>query len=163
METLFALVLSLTFRGSNGLVFSPTNSWDRILVDPKPVTSEGDSGRLADPRSDAGSAEVIALIKSTFPEDQVMALAVAKAEDYQLRPYVHNDDPNTRDDSYCFFQINLYGSLKYSRPAPEVLTTPNGCASYARVLYDSSGWSPWTTFRTGEYRKHLQWAQSQVN
>ena len=58
-------------------------------------------------------------------------------------PLAHNHNHSTRDDSWGLFQINLFGSLKDSRPSSEWLVIPANNIDYAYNMYKRSGWTPW--------------------
>jgi len=101
-----------------------------------------------------GGGDIEAKIRAAFPEEPEVAVAVSKAES-SLRVDAHNYNPKTKDDSYGLFQINLWGANKNTRPSPEILLTIDGNIQFARQLYESSGWNPWTTFRNGQYKQYL--------
>ena len=54
-----------------------------------------------------------------------------------------NNNPNTGDYSVGCFQVNLYGSLRNTRPSESWLKVPANNVAYAYKLYKASGWSPW--------------------
>lgn len=70
-------------------------------------------------------------------------------------PIAHDYSDATKDDSYGLFQINLYGNLKYGRPAPNVLVTVKGNVEFAYRLYKLHGWSAWSTYKNGRYEAYL--------
>lgn len=82
------------------------------------------------------------------------AIAVAKAES-GLRPDAHNYNPATGDNSYGIFQINLYGSLANSRPAPNKLVDYKFNVEYAYNMWKSQGWTPWGAYTNGSYLNHM--------
>lgn len=55
------------------------------------------------------------------------------------RPSAHNYNPNTGDDSWGCFQINLYGANAASRPSPSWLVVAANNVSYAYNMYKSMG------------------------
>jgi hypothetical protein len=97
--------------------------------------------------------QLISILKSVgFRGDGLrMAWAVVQKES-TARPYAHNDNPRTGDNSYGLFQINMKGSMgtarreKYSLRHNEDLYNP---LINAQVAYQmSSGgknWSAWST------------------
>lgn len=84
-----------------------------------------------------------------------IAYAVCMAESGGVAgSHVYSDE--TQDDSYGLFQINLYGNLKYDRPAPAVLLTAQGNVEYAYRLYVAhNGFTPWSAYKSGKYLTHM--------
>ena len=64
-------------------------------------------------------------------------------------PLTINDNPSTGDYSVGCFQINLIGSMRYTRPSEEWLKIASNNVSYAYRMYieqgstfcKSSGWA----------------------
>jgi hypothetical protein len=89
-----------------------------------------------------------------------MAWAVVQKES-SARPYAHNDNRNTGDNSYGLFQINMIDSLgparlkKYGLGGNEDLFHPE---TNARVAYQissgGSSWGAWTTRKAAESVLH---------
>lgn len=95
--------------------------------------------------------EIEQLIVETFPEDPVVALAVAKAES-GLYPRATNANDNHKVcmGSYGVFQIGcIHGVDK------ETLFDPEFNIKKARQLYDERGWQPWGAYTNGSYKQHL--------
>lgn len=88
--------------------------------------------------------------------DTKTAFAVCEAES-RGNSQAHLYSDITRDDSYGLFQINLYGDLKYGRPAPTELLNASQNVAYAYKLYVAHGdsFSPWSTYKTGAYLNYL--------
>lgn len=76
-------------------------------------------------------------------------------------PRAHNPDRSTGDDSYGLAQINMLGAMgparrkQYGLQSNADLFDPT---VNARVMFRMSGggrdFSPWSTFKTGAYRRH---------
>lgn len=80
-----------------------------------------------------------------------MAWAIVKAES-TMRPYAHNDNPRTGDNSYGLFQINMYRGLEAARQEAyglqnnEELFDVNVNAAIAyKISKGGTSWSAWTT------------------
>ncbi len=94
-------------------------------------------------------------IRAAFPEDPDTAVAVAKAES-RLNPEVVGDKHLAWGDgkngmSCGIFQIRVFPK----RPDCKELLDEDFNIEYARQLYKNSGWSPWSTFKSGRYKKFL--------
>lgn len=85
-----------------------------------------------------------AIIRRVFGEDAEMALAIAKAES-GLNPLA--------DNGKCIgiFQIMLFPS----RPSRAELYDPEINIITAKKIFDDSGWSPWSVYKSGAYKKYL--------
>ena len=68
----------------------------------------------------------------------------------------HNFSHQTKDDSWGCMQINLYGNLAKSRPPAEQLVVAELNVAHAYKMYQSSGLSPWSAYKTGKYLEFLQ-------
>jgi hypothetical protein len=89
------------------------------------------------------------MIKNIFKDDASIALAIAHAES-GMRCEAHGDrdlDPS----SYGVFQIRAFKG----RPSTDELLDCNANIAYAKVMYDRQGWSPWSTYKSGSYKKFL--------
>lgn len=100
------------------------------------------------------NSELIAVLKSVGFDGYglKMAWAIVKAES-TMRPYAHNDNPRTGDNSYGLFQINMYRSLEASRQEAyglennEELFDPYTNASIAyKISNGGTSWGAWTTY-----------------
>jgi hypothetical protein len=75
---------------------------------------------------------------------------------------VINDTPSTGDYSVGVWQINYYGSLYAERVrefgTPQYMVTKglNAQAYACRRVFLQQGWSAWSTYNDGAYRKYLQ-------
>jgi hypothetical protein len=91
-------------------------------------------------------------------EDVNIAVAVALAESGG-RTDAHNKTPP--DDSYGLWQINMLGALgpdrrkRYNLNANTDLFDPATNARVAKGIHNGSGWSAWTTYTRGTYKRHL--------
>jgi hypothetical protein len=80
-----------------------------------------------------------------------MAWAIVMKESTR-RPFAHNDNPSTGDNSYGLFQINMRGEMgperrnKYNLDSNEDLFDPITNATIAYKMSDGgNNWSAWTT------------------
>lgn len=90
-----------------------------------------------------------------------IARAIAQAES-GLNPRAYNPNAGTGDKSYGLFQINMLGAMgparraQYGLKSNEDLFDP---LTNAKVAFRMSGggtnWSPWSTYKSGVYKKHL--------
>jgi hypothetical protein len=82
-----------------------------------------------------------------------MAWAIVQKES-TARPYAHNDNPSTGDNSYGLFQINMKGSMgpdrreRYGLLSNEDLFNP---VTNSLIAFEMSNggkkWSAWTTYK----------------
>jgi hypothetical protein len=90
--------------------------------------------------------------------DLNIAVAVALAESGG-NPSAHN--PKPPDDSYGLWQINMLGSMgparrkQYKLSKNEDLYDPATNARVAYGIFKGSGWSAWTTYTRGTYKKYM--------
>jgi hypothetical protein len=80
-----------------------------------------------------------------------MAWAIVMKESTR-RPFAHNDNPSTGDNSYGLFQINMLGAMgpdrlgKYGLDSNEDLFDPTTNATIAyKMSNGGNDWSAWTT------------------
>jgi hypothetical protein len=81
-------------------------------------------------------------------------------EESSKRPYAHNDNPSTGDNSYGLFQINMRGAMgpdrreRYGLRSNEDLFDPMVNAKIAYQMSDGGkNWSAWTTY--GKAKKRI--------
>lgn len=80
-----------------------------------------------------------------------------------------NNNPATGDLSYGLWQINMIGSLGPTRrkqfgiSSNEQLLTPSVNAHAAYVIYKNQGLNAWTTYKNGDYLKHMTGITSMGN
>lgn len=90
--------------------------------------------------------------------DLNIAVAVAQAESGG-NPRSHNTNAGTGDDSYGLWQINYFGSLRGPRTADfgpgSGLYDPQKNADAAHVIFKRSGWSAWSTYKSGAYKRFM--------
>ena len=60
------------------------------------------------------------------------------------RSDAHNGNASTGDDSWGLFQINRFGKLALTRPAPSLLVDPEFNIRYAAGMWRAQGWKPWS-------------------
>lgn len=90
---------------------------------------------------------------------QIMA-AIIKAES-SGNPYAHNPNRSTGDNSYGLSQINMIDTLgparrkEFGLKSNEQLFDPQTNLRAAKQVKDSSGFSAWTTYTSGKYKKFL--------
>ena len=91
------------------------------------------------------------LIRETFPEDPVTAVAVAMAES-RLKPYALNaaDSHKGCSGSYGIFQI---GCLHETDPSTLYDVEYN--IKRAKEIYDESKWQPWGAYTNGSYLAYM--------
>lgn len=89
------------------------------------------------------------------------ALAIVMAESGG-RAQAHNSNPDTGDNSYGLFQINMLGAMgperrkQYGLTSNDDLLDPNVNARVAfKMSKGGKNWSPWSTYKSGAYRKFL--------
>ena len=102
-----------------------------------------------------------------FPAGEVaLATAIAMAESGG-NTRAHNTRPP--DDSYGLWQINMYGSLAVARRVAfgiatnDALFDPATNARAAKMIRQGQGWSAWSVYTSGAYKKHLEAAQQAAN
>jgi len=94
-----------------------------------------------------------------FPDGEVgLATAIAMAESGG-NTRAHNQRPP--DDSYGLWQINMYGTLATARrvmfgiAANDQLFDPTVNARAALMIRRGQGWTAWSVYTSGAYKKHL--------
>jgi hypothetical protein len=76
-------------------------------------------------------------------------------------PNAHNGNASTGDDSYGLWQINMIGDLgptrrkKFGISSNDKLFDPETNAKAAYVIYKEQGLDAWTTYKNGDYLKHM--------
>lgn len=97
--------------------------------------------------------ELIEILKSVGFEGSGLRMAWAIVQkESNARPYAHNDNPNTGDNSYGLFQINMYRGLEESRQKAYNLSSNEDlfdAKTNAEIAYKISrggtSWGAWTT------------------
>ena len=99
--------------------------------------------------------ELYAILRSVGFEDSGLEIAkqIVFLESGN-RPYAHNDNPVTGDNSYGIFQINMRGAMgperlkKYGLGTNEDLFDPvtNATVAY-KMSNGGKNWSAWTTYK----------------
>ena len=91
-----------------------------------------------------------------------LAAAIALAESGG-NPTSYNGNAGTGDNSYGLWQINMIGSMGPSRLREFGLTSDSqlldpltNAKAAVQVSNGGSNFSPWSTFKSGAYRKYLQ-------
>lgn len=99
-----------------------------------------------------------------FPDSEIpLAVAIALAESGG-DPRAHNTTPP--DNSYGLWQINMYGPLGPSRRAQYGLTSNDELydpVKNARAAYSirrGQGWTAWSVYTNGRYKRYLSDAQN---
>ena len=101
------------------------------------------------------NAELISVLRSVGFEGYSLKMAWAVVmKESTRRPFAHNDNASTGDNSYGLFQINMRGSMgpdrreKYGLESNEDLFYPMTNATIAYKMSDGGGnWSAWTTYK----------------
>jgi len=99
-------------------------------------------------------AKVEELIKNTFPKNYKLAIAIAKCESKLNHKAI--GDTNTKYQSTGLFQIReLPQRMKFYNLTTEKLQDPTINILMAHIIYNHSGWYPWTCYSKGLYKKYL--------
>lgn len=102
-----------------------------------------------------GNAELISILRSVgFDGNSLkMSWAIVMKESTR-RPFAHNDNASTGDNSYGLFQINMRGAMgperreKFGLESNEDLFDPITNAKIAFRMSDGGkNWSAWTTYK----------------
>jgi len=109
-------------------------------------------------------AQLVALVKKTFPEDPITACAIAYGESLNNPKGVNS---SKIEHSVGIMQINLMRhsdgkKIHWSKVPGETLKekeswlqVPENNMKVARQIYDRQGFQPWSAFTGGSYKKHL--------
>lgn len=99
-------------------------------------------------------------------QDLTIAVAVALAESGG-DPRAHNATPP--DNSYGLWQINMLGSLGPARRREfglesnrELFDPAENARAANKISGDGRSWTPWTTYTSGAYKRHLDEARRGV-
>ena len=148
-------LLAKDYLGARGKIQQEDNSIiDRILPTTQryvreraPIAKTEEKAVTGHPRANQrGTEQWRTLVQQHFGSQTDNALRVMACESGGNHLIV-NDNPRTRDYSVGLFQINLYGSLRSTRPPESWLKVPENNIAYAHQMYKSSGWGPWTCAR----------------
>ena len=93
------------------------------------------------------------LIRETFPEDPETALAVATCES-RLNPRAYNDQNVTPTYDAGIFQLNSVHDARMDELGLDKWDVEDN-VTFARMLYEESGWRPWVCHWKGMYLAHL--------
>lgn len=115
---------------------------------------------VADVKTVLSANEIAYYAKAAgFPDGEVgLATAIALAESGG-NTRAHNTRPP--DDSYGLWQINMYGTLAVGRrvmfgiATDDKLFDPATNARAALMIRRGQGWSAWSVYTNGAYKKHL--------
>ncbi len=121
-------------------------------VAPSPLTKEQGFTQVA-PRDTLERERVETveeLIERYFGTDTKVALAIAMAES-GLNPTALGDT-NTKYPSAGLFQIRLLPERGITK---EQMFNSEENVRYAKLLHDKYGWSCWTVYKNGSYKKYL--------
>lgn len=118
------------------------------------------------PGGSLGTEKLVSLAKGAGFNDQdaVTMAAIAMAESGGKSGAI-NDNPKTGDLSYGLWQINMIGKLGPARrkefgiESNEQLLDPATNANAAKKVKDSSGFSAWSVYKSGDYKQFLPSAQ----
>lgn len=120
-------------------------------------------GNISAVASQSGTKSLTNILKQAGfgPRATDIAYAVAMAES-SGNARSHNTNKSTGDNSYGLFQINMIGDMgparrkQYHLKSNDDLFDP---LTNAKVAYAMSNkgrdWSPWSTYKTGAYKKYL--------
>ncbi|WP_447003197.1 type VII secretion target [Saccharothrix isguenensis] len=100
-------------------------------------------------------------------QDLTIAVAVALAESGG-DPRAHNATPP--DNSYGLWQVNMLGSLGPARRREfglesnrELFDPAENARAANKISDDGRSWTPWTTYTSGAYKRHLDEARRGVD
>lgn len=108
---------------------------------------EKSTGALANNLTDSGSIE--GLIARYFQNDAQLAIAIAKCES-SLEP-LRIGDTHLAKPSIGLFQINQI----WHPYTIEQLQDPEFNCKVAKEIQEKNGWSRWTCYKNGGYKKFL--------
>lgn len=108
---------------------------------------------IADQQLD--NSELISILRSVGFEGYSLRMAWAVViKESTRKPFAHNDNPSTGDNSYGLFQINMRGAMgperreKFGLESNEDLFDPITNAKIAFRMSDGGkNWSAWTTYK----------------
>lgn len=89
------------------------------------------------------------MIKAGLPEHVMERADYIAERESKCDVTAHNYNPRTGDDSWCWVQINFYGSLRQARldqfglSDPSQMTDKDTCALAFVTLYRQCGLKPW--------------------
>lgn len=104
-------------------------------------------------------------IKSTFPEEPEIALAVAKGESglhtdaigYNCRYNGLSQSCKPEDlENAWSVDCGLYQINRLGKTCPTELFNPDTNLKEARAKYEHRGWTPWVAWNNGQYKNHLE-------
>jgi len=87
-----------------------------------------------------GSGSCEASIRRIFPASQHSTAIRVMLQESSGNPANHNYNPDTKDNSYGCFQVNLWGSNARTRPPASELVKADVNVAYAYNLWKSTGW-----------------------
>jgi hypothetical protein len=98
-------------------------------------------------------------IRKQFKEEPNTAVAVAKSEGgLKIEVQSKNKLSYGREKSFCTFQIHAPDHEVNAKQLglSDFRTNPKSCIKLAYHIYkDAGGFSPWTNYRNGAYKKYL--------
>lgn len=133
---------------------------------PQATTQESEVVEVAQSEVKAKTKKATTQPKKVQPKKQVTSTCESELKKYNWNQRIAyevmmvessgnhlalNNNPNTGDYSVGCFQVNLYGSLRNTRPSESWLKVPANNVAYAYQLYKANGWSPWG-FTTCKYK-----------
>jgi hypothetical protein len=104
-----------------------------------------------------------------LPDTELInAVAICMAES-SCDPKAHNNNPDTGDDSYGLWQINMIGRIGPERKkrlgldSYDDLFKPEINAKAMVQIYREAGWRAWGAYSNGSYKKYLGQARVAVD
>lgn len=100
-------------------------------------------------------------IRTVFKEEPNTAVAVAKSESggkLKIEIQSGNTLSYGREESHCTFQIHApdWDGVAKKTGWGDYRTNPKSCVQLAYYIYkDAKGFTPWTEYKNGRYKKHL--------
>lgn len=99
----------------------------------------------------------MSLIRQTFPQDPITAVAVAKGEGYP-NPRAYNPEKHyDRNGNYiCSGSFGIMQiACVHNVDNPEALFDVEFNLAMAKKIHSQSGWKPWGAYTNGSYKRFL--------
>lgn len=128
----------------------------------RPVTWNGQDWIGEDGKVKGGGSSLQQLAQSAgFSPERARIMAAIGMAESSGNPRAHNPNASTGDNSYGIWQINMLGKMGADRRrsmglrSNEELFNPTVNAKAAKSIYDEQGFSAWSVYNSGAYKKYL--------